>query len=61
MAVAFAPDAEYVALDTGEWIYIVAKALAQQTIEKCDLGQPKEVASFPGREVGACDVCASLP
>ncbi len=48
MAVTFASDAEYVALDTGEWTYIVAKALAQQTIEKCNLGQPKEVASFPG-------------
>ncbi len=49
MAVTFAPDAEYVALDTGEWIYIVAKDLAQQTIEKCSLGEAKEVASFPGK------------
>ncbi len=48
MAVTFAPDAEYVALDTGEWIYIVAKALAQQTIEKCNLGDAKEIASFLG-------------
>jgi isoleucyl-tRNA synthetase len=48
MAVTFAPDAEYVALDAGEWTYIVAKALAQQTIEKCNLGQAKEIASFPG-------------
>ena len=48
MAVTFAPDAEYVALDTGQWIYIVAKALAQQTIEKCNLGEAKEIASFPG-------------
>ena len=48
MAVAFAPDAEYVALDTGEWIYLVARALAQQTIDKCNLGSPKELASFPG-------------
>jgi isoleucyl-tRNA synthetase len=48
MAVTFAADAEYVALDTGEWVYIVAKALAQQTIEKCNLGEPKEIASFPG-------------
>jgi isoleucyl-tRNA synthetase len=51
MAVTFAPDAEYVALDTGEWIYIVAKAMAQQTIEKCNLGQPKEVASFLGTKL----------
>ena len=51
MAVTFAPDAEYVALDTGEWIYIVAKALAQQTIEKCSLGEPQEIASFPGSKL----------
>ena len=48
MAVTFAPDADYVALDTGEWIYIVAKALAQQTIEKCRLNGAKEIAALPG-------------
>jgi isoleucyl-tRNA synthetase len=37
MAVTFAPEAEYVALDTGEWIYIVAEALVGQTIEKLSL------------------------
>ncbi len=51
MAVTFAPDAEYVALDTGDWIYIVAKALAEQTIEKCGLGDAKEIASFPGSKL----------
>ncbi|MGA8874484.1 MAG: isoleucine--tRNA ligase, partial [Candidatus Korobacteraceae bacterium] len=51
MAVTFAADAEYVALDTGEWVYIVAKALAQQTIEKCNLGEAKEIASFPGAKL----------
>ncbi|HUI83424.1 MAG TPA: isoleucine--tRNA ligase [Candidatus Binatia bacterium] len=51
MAVTFAPDAEYVALDTGEWIYMVAKALAQQTIEKCGLREAKEIASFPGTKL----------
>ena len=66
MAVTFAPDAEYVALDAGEWIYIVAKELAQQTIEKCNLGlpslspeagekagapPPKVVAQFPGSKL----------
>jgi isoleucyl-tRNA synthetase len=48
MAVTFASDAEYVALDTGEWIYIVARELAQQTVEKCNLGEAREIASFPG-------------
>ena len=51
MAVTFAPSAEYVALDTGAWIYIVAKALAQQTIEKCSLGEVKEIATFPGAKL----------
>ena len=51
--------AEYVALDTGEWIYIVAKALAQQTIEKCSLRDAKEIATFPG-EAGAHDLRASV-
>ena len=51
MAVTFAPNAEYVALDTGEWIYIVAKALAQQTIEKCLLARAKEIATFPGSKL----------
>jgi len=51
MAVTFAADAEYVALDTGEWVYIVAKALAQQAIEKCHLGEAKEIASFPGAKL----------
>ena len=60
MAVTFAPDAEYVALDTGEWIYIVAKALAQQTIEKCNLGEAEEIA-FSRREAGVRDLRASLP
>ncbi len=51
MAVTFAPTAEYVALDTGEWIYIVAKELARQTIEKCGLGEAKEIATFPGSKL----------
>jgi isoleucyl-tRNA synthetase len=51
MAVTFAPEAEYVALDTGEWIYIVARELAQQTIEKCNLGDAVVLASFPGSKL----------
>lgn len=51
MAVTFAPEAEYVALDAGEWIYIVAKALVQQAIERCGLGGAKEIAAFPGAKL----------
>ncbi len=51
MAVTFAPNAEYVALDSGEWTYIVARELAGQTIEKCSLGVTTEVAIFPGSKL----------
>jgi len=51
MAVTFAPDANYVALDSGDWVYIVAKDLARQTIEKSNLGSPKEIATFPGSKL----------
>ena len=51
MAVTFAPTAEYVALETGEWTYIVAKELARQTIEKCNLGEVKDIATFPGSKL----------
>jgi isoleucyl-tRNA synthetase len=51
MAVTFAADQPYVALDTGEWIYVVAKELAQQTIEKCNLAGAKEIATFPGSKL----------
>ncbi len=60
MAVTFAPDAEYVALDTGEWIYIVAKELAQQTIEKCNLGLPS-LAPEAGEKAGAPPIVAQFP
>ncbi len=51
MAVTFAADHPYVALDTGDWIYIVAKELAQQTIEKCNLAGAREIAAFPGSKL----------
>ena len=51
MAVTFSPAAEYVALDVGEWSYIVARELAQQTIEKCNLSDAKEVVIFPGAQL----------
>src|SRR5262249_35464916 len=48
MAVAFHPRLEYVALEHGGEVYIVAQALAQQTIERCKLTAASEVARFPG-------------
>ena len=48
MAVAFHPDEQYVALDSGGELYIVAEKLAQVTAEKCGL-ERNIVARFPGR------------
>src|SRR4051794_7054287 len=49
MAVAFHPDLEYVALESGRQVYIVADALAAATKEKCNLTNAREIARFPGR------------
>ena len=49
MAVAFHPGLEYVALESGGQVYIVADALAAATKEKCDLTDAREIARFPGR------------
>jgi isoleucyl-tRNA synthetase len=64
MAVAFHPDEEYVALEiptsgnTGQkWgthdgeVYIVASKLASEVAAKCNLGDPKPLAHFPGRKL----------
>ncbi len=49
MAVAFHPDEEYVALESGGEVYIVASKLAKDAAEKCGLQNPRELAHFPGR------------
>src|SRR5215467_4867506 len=51
MAVAFHPDEEYVALDSGGEVYIVASKLAQEVAGKCDLTDPTPLAHFPGRKL----------
>jgi isoleucyl-tRNA synthetase len=51
MAVAFHPKLEYVALEHQDELYIVAGALAKQTIEKCNLNGAREVARFPGSKL----------
>jgi isoleucyl-tRNA synthetase len=67
MAVAFHPDEEYVAIESGGEVYIVAAKLAATVIEKCNLGAPQsavetghaasppagavELARFPGRKL----------
>ncbi len=51
MAVAFHPDEEYVALESGGEVYIVAAKLAKDVAEKCNLADPHELAHFPGRKL----------
>ena len=51
MAVAFHPHLEYVALEYQGEVYIVADALAKQTIEKSNLTGATEVARFPGSKL----------
>jgi isoleucyl-tRNA synthetase len=52
LAVAFHPDFEYVALETGDGtdapVYIVAASLAEQVAAACKLGATKEIARFKG-------------
>jgi isoleucyl-tRNA synthetase len=49
MAVAFHPDEDYVALESGKDVYVVGAKLAHQVIEKCKLVGAAELARFPGR------------
>jgi len=51
MAVAFHPDEEYVAMDSGGEVYIVASKLAADVAAKCNLANPREFAHFPGRRL----------
>jgi len=51
MAVAFHPDEEYVALESGGEVYIVASKLAADVAAKCNLAAARELAHFPGRKL----------
>jgi isoleucyl-tRNA synthetase len=51
MAVAFHPDEEYVGLESGSEVYIVAFKLAQEVAAKCNLTDAHVIAHFPGRKL----------
>lgn len=51
MAVAFHPHEDYVALDAGDAIYIVAERLAALTAEKCGFKDAKPIARFKGTQL----------
>jgi isoleucyl-tRNA synthetase len=48
LGIAFNPDFDYAALDVGSEVYIVATELVWAVADKCGLGEPRVVASFPG-------------
>jgi isoleucyl-tRNA synthetase len=51
MAVAFHPNEEYVALESGGEAYIVASKLANDAAAQCGLTDPRPLAHFPGRKL----------
>ncbi len=51
MAVAFHPEEEYVALESGGEVYIVASKLAADAASKCNLADLRPLAHFPGRKL----------
>ena len=51
MAVAFHPDEEYVALESGGEVYLVASKLAADVAAKCNLADARSLATFPGRKM----------
>jgi isoleucyl-tRNA synthetase len=48
MAIAFNPKYEYVAVEAGGAVYIVAAELLKVTAEKCGWGETRVLATFPG-------------
>jgi isoleucyl-tRNA synthetase len=51
LAVAFHPSEEYVALESGSDVYLVAAKLADEVAAKCNLADVRELARFPGRKM----------
>jgi isoleucyl-tRNA synthetase len=51
MAVAFHPQEEYVALEAGEQVYVVAAKLAAEFSARVGLGGAREIARFPGSKL----------
>lgn len=51
LAIAFHPDIDYVAFESNGEVYITAKALMQETVEKCHLKKPKILTEFKGKSL----------
>ncbi len=51
LAIAFHPDYEYVAVEVGGEVYILAKKLLPQVSKTLGFGEPKILATFKGKEM----------
>jgi isoleucyl-tRNA synthetase len=51
LGIAVHPDFEYAAFEVGDEVYIVAGDLVEAVAVKCELGQPKVLARFPGAKL----------
>ena len=51
LGIAVHPDFEYVAVESGEEVYIVAAELLEVVAKQCNLSQPKVLARFPGAKL----------
>jgi isoleucyl-tRNA synthetase len=51
LGIAFHPDFDYVALESGDEVYIVAADLIDVVAAKCNLIDPKVLARFPGSKL----------
>jgi isoleucyl-tRNA synthetase len=51
LGIAVHPDFEYSAFEYGDEVYIVASELVGSVAAKCDLGEPKVLARFPGAKL----------
>jgi len=51
MAVAFHPKFNYVAVQVGDDVFIVAEDLVEKTAEACGWGEPSVLAKFPGERL----------
>src|SRR5580765_4621705 len=51
LGIAVHPDFEYVAIESGNEVYLVAAELIDVVAEKCSLAEPKVLARFPGSKL----------
>src|ERR1700689_1880239 len=51
LAVAFHPSEDYVALESGGEVYVVASKLAKDVASQCGLADTRELGHFPGRKL----------